>query len=136
MLCCSAGAWATEIDELSADQVSVRELMRLETEQALRRLRTGERAPASGNGLHGSAQIAAVGAAARLVAIYGVGSKLMAEVQVDGRRLLFIRGRPEAVGPGRTHAMRLLGITERCIEVSVNEQREFLCAPMPGAGEG
>ncbi|WP_397475435.1 hypothetical protein [Pusillimonas sp.] len=130
---CAGAEPANEVDELAADQLSVRELMRLETEQALKRLRaqsdvsgatiTGQRFdPSSSSGP----------SAASLVAIYGVGRKLMAQVMVDGQTLLFMRGRPQAVGPGKTHRMRLVDITERCVEIALGEQRESLCAPAQG----
>lgn len=145
MWCCLATATATatatanEVDELAIDQISVRELMRLETEQTLQRLRVakGGGGLRENRGLPGVDGLPSSGAAAtRLVAIYGVGRKLMAEVQVDGRRLLFMRGRPQAVGPGRDHAMRLLSLTERCVELALNDRRESLCAPTPGVEKG
>lgn len=139
MTCCLAAAQANEIDELAADQMSVRELMRLETEQTLQRLRAaagGGQQRTTSTVSNDLGELSADGAAARLVAIYGVGRKLMAEVQVDGRRLLFMRGRPEAVGPGRRHAMRLLSISERCVELALEQRRESLCVPMRGADEG
>jgi len=117
---------AAETDELASEQMSVRELMRLETDQALRRMRAAA-GPAPGNAGQGGQT-----AGARLVAIYGVGRNLMAEVRVDGQTLLFMRGRPEAVGPGKAHAMRLLDISGRCVEVSMQGRRESLCADPTG----
>lgn len=131
---------ATETNDLAADQVSVRELMRLETQQALQRLRDSTAGGSrQGRGLvvSGTADIATVTAStARLVAIYGVGKKLMAEVRVDGRTLLFMRGRPKAIGPGGNHAMRLLSIGDSCVEVSLSGRQKSLCAPMSGDQEG
>lgn len=126
-----------EVDELASDQISVRELMRLETAQALQRLRAGPSAFPQGGAPPRAASEAiasAAGEPARLLAIYGVGRKLMAEVRADGQTLLFMRGRPEAVGPGRAHAMRLLDISSQCVEISLHGRRESLCAPSPGAG--
>lgn len=137
LLCISQIALAHEVDELASDQISVRELMRLETAQALKRLRP------EGASHAGTSRIKHAGSspdqgfsAARLVAIYGVGTRLMAELDVDGQILLFMRGRPEAVGPGRKHAMRLVDMTSRCVEVSMGGQRESLCADRATLGAG
>lgn len=130
---CAGAAPANEVDELAADQLSVRELMRLETEQALKRLRAQSSALGTRPGGHGLDPTTRSGpSAASLVAIYGVGRKLMAQVLVDGQTLLFMRGRPQAIGPGKTHRMRLVDITERCVEITLGEQRESLCAPAHG----
>lgn len=133
-LCLSAGsAWASgELDELLADQVSVRELMRLETAQALQRARgSNGYGAATGSSAMAGLPVRKAGAGVmRLVAIYGVGRKLMAEVQVDGQTLLFMRGRLQAVGLGKAHEMRLLGMNSRCVELALGERRESLCAPV------
>lgn len=121
---------AAEVDELAADQLSVRELMRLETEHAIKRLRT-EKAESGtrASGHRFGPSTSAKPSAASLVAIYGVGSKLMAQVLVDDETLLFMRGRSQAVGPGKSHRLRLVDITERCVELALGEERESLCAP-------
>ena len=135
MLCFSPAGRASEVDELASDQISVRELMRLETALALKRHRTdaGSRPSGATEPRH-----EALGelASTKLLAIYGVGRKLMAEVQVGGQTLLFVRGRPEAVGPGRKHAMRLVDISGRCVELTMQGRRQSLCASLPGAGKG
>lgn len=132
-LCLPAGhAWASSgLDELLADQVSVRELMRLETAQVLHRVRNmpgyGPNRDSRARAGHPAAQMGT--GAMRLVAIYGVGRKLMAEVQIDGQSLLFMRGRLQAIGPGKAHEMRLLSMNSRCVELALGERRESLCAP-------
>ena len=135
MACWMETPAAIEADELASDQISVRELMRLETAQALQRLRaaTAKSAPEAAQ-LRVSSPSGGHASAARLVAIYGVGRKLMAEVRVDGQTLLFMRGRPEAIGPGKAHAMRLLAISHRCVEVAMQGRRESLCAAPAGMG--
>jgi len=133
MACWMETPAASETDELASDQISVRELMRLETAQALQRMRAAAAMSAPDTPpLHVSLSSSGHAPAARVVAIYGVGRKLMAEVRVDGQTLLFMRGRPEAVGPGRAHAMRLLGISDRCVEVAMRGRRESLCAAPAG----
>lgn len=133
MACWMETPAASETDELASDQISVRELMRLETAQALQRMRAATAGSASDTSpLRMSSSSGGQAPAARLVAIYGVGRKLMAEVRVDGQTLLFMRGRPEAVGPGRAHAMRLLAISDRCVEVAMQGRRESLCAAPAG----
>ena len=129
---CMGQPRANEVDQLASDQISVRELMRLETAHALQRLRAAVRPAMGTTALSPALPLAAQPSPARLVAIYGVGAKLMAEVRVDGQTLLFVRGRPEAVGPGRAHAMRLLGISGRCVEVSLQGRQESLCADPAG----
>jgi len=114
-------------DELVADQLSVRELMRWETSQALKRVRADRNELPLSTELHGSRSAPDLNTAS-LVAIYGVGRKLMAEVRIDGATLLFMRGRTNAVGPGKAHRMRLLSLTERCVEVAVDDRQRVICA--------
>lgn len=128
----SSVAGVSEMDELARDQISVRELMRLETAQALQRLRAERQTRA---GLAEQRTISTVGSSlseAQLVGIYGVGRKLMAEVRVGERTLLFMRGRLQAVGPEKNHAVRLLDITDRCVELQWDGQRQSLCAASGG----
>ena len=128
---CAGVALANDVDDLAADQISVRELMRLETAEALKRLRAQNNPSGSTPTAYRlDSQTNGKPTEAALVAIYGVGRKLMAQVLVDGQTLLFMRGRPEAVGPGKAHAMRLVDITERCVEIALGDQRESLCAPL------
>lgn len=117
-----------EADELAADQLSVRELMRWETSQALKRLRADREALSVRSQLRASSATPDLSTAS-LVAIYGVGRKLMAEIRIDGASLLFMRGRSNAVGPGKSHQTRLLRLTERCAEIAVGERQRVLCAP-------
>lgn len=118
---------SSEGDGLLADQLSVRELMRWETSQALKRLRADRESLSAGTERHTHRAAPDLNAAS-LIAIYGVGRKLMAEVRIDGASLLFMRGRTNAVGPGKSHRMRLLSLTERCVEIAIGDQQRVLCA--------
>lgn len=123
--------WSHSVDDLVAEQVAVRQLMELETAQALQRLnaagaRTSFRSPKATQGT--DAQDLNGQSKPRLVAIYGVGPKLMAEIQIDDRTLLFMRGRAKPVGPGKSHPLRLVSITPPCVQLKWKEQQESLCA--------
>jgi len=139
MMSCAVASAGSDVDELAADQIAVHELMRLETHQLLRQLRTAaghrgtERPRMQAHTENGA--VADV-SATRLVAIYGVGSKLMAEVRVDDHTLLFTRGRPEPIGPGKAHAMRLLSISDRCVTVAWKDRQESLCASASAVSKG
>lgn len=110
------------------DVMSVRELMRLETGLALRQARQQARV-AEGRG--GEAiPVASSGADLELLAIYGVGSKLLAQVRHGGRTLVYLRGNVLPVGakdaPGAP-VFRLLGLSGSCIELGREEVSHTLC---------
>lgn len=128
----SSVASVSETDELARDQTSVRELMRLETAQALQRLRAERQTRAGLAEQRSTSTAGSKLSEAQLVGIYGVGRKLMAEVRVGERTLLFMRGRLQAVGPDKTHALRLVDITDRCVELQWGGQRQSLCAASGG----
>lgn len=116
-----------QVDILAEDQVSVRELMRLETEVALRMAR--ERA---------NPVVAAVSAPVRasrstageptLAAIYGVGSALMAEVALSGETFLYRKGLALPVGTAPGPDVYLLkDISASCVELQRQDSSQRLC---------
>lgn len=130
ILTSSAQASGPDADDLAADQMTVRELMRLDADQALAQTRArlaaqkNPRSPVQGivsKAVHGSA-------APRLVAIYGVGKKLLAEVLVGSQPYVYMRGQALPVGakPGAALLM-LRGITGSCVQLERQDETHTLC---------
>lgn len=101
---------------------SVRELMQLDIERALDQARQrgnvpGERVDATGGRL-----------APRLVAIYGVGRSLMAEVLVGPQAYLYMRGQAHPVGYANDRAVyQLRGMNGSCIQLQKAQSSHSLC---------
>jgi len=111
---------------LAAEQISVRELMHLETVEALelargraRNHRYPDSTPAgAGSGREGL----------KLLAIYGVGKKLLAEVRVGSRPLVYLRGQPLPLGAkADAQVYRLHGITGSCVHLERRGEAHTLC---------
>lgn len=130
------------IDGLDEDQVSVRELMRLETAQALQRaraMRQGYGAAAKmvdrgAGGTDGSsgggwpANANASQSEPELMAIYGVGRNLMAEVVFGETRRLYRRGQALPVGVSSSpHVFLLQDISTACIRLRRPDAERHLC---------
>lgn len=121
--------------ELAAEQMSVRELMHLETREALdlargraRNHRYPDSAPAGvGPGKEGL----------KLLAIYGVGKKLLAEVRVGSRPHVYLRGQALPLGAkAGAQVYRLHGITGSCVHLERRGEAHTLCLhPSQWAGE-
>src|SRR5690606_38779250 len=84
---------------LGSEQLTVRDLMRLDSERALetareRRARAGSQAPRASmpDARPGGARMGTSSDAPRLVGIYGVGKRLFAEVRAGAQMFLFLRG--------------------------------------------
>ncbi len=68
------------------------------------------------------------GARPRLVAMYGVGRNLMAEVQVGARAFLYLRGQALPVGhAGDAAVYRLRDMNGACVQLERGEDRHSLC---------
>ncbi len=125
-----------EVDALAAELVSVRELMRLETAEAIALAR--ERAAKTGTGKPAATR--AKGLAKdddlRLAGIYGVGRKLLAEIHVGASPMVYMRGHPWPVGTkASSEVYRLRNIDNNCVELERNEQSRSLCIePSPKGG--
>ena len=100
---------------------SVRELMRLDIERALeQRRQSGVRT--------GAGEPAAVWHAPRLVAMYGVGRKLMAEVMVGSHPYVYVRGQAHPIGHARNpDVYQLRGMTGSCIQLQNAHASHSLC---------
>ncbi len=114
-------------EDLASQQMSVRELMRLDTALALEQARARLRQQKSGHAMADNSSIAHSGPL-KLVAIYGVGKKLLAEVVVGHRRHVYMRGQAWAVGmKDSPSAYRLRGISASCVHLERNDEQHTLC---------
>lgn len=112
--------------------MAVRELMRLDTELALSALRQQlleqerRHAKSARPGPDRSGPLT-------LTAIYGVGNRLLAEVIIDSRSQVFMRGRPRAIDNGVPDSgFRLRGISGSCVDLERDTQQHTLCLSRPG----
>ncbi|OWT65728.1 hypothetical protein [Candidimonas nitroreducens] len=123
-----AAAPRYQIDDglLAAEQMSVRELMHLETREALELARARARNHRYPDMV--SASAGPGGEALKLIAIYGVGKKLLAEVRVGARPQVYLRGQAlplgEKAGP---RVYRLHGITGSCVHLERRGEAHTLC---------
>ena len=116
-------------DDLATEQMQVRELMRLDTARALDEARSGQR---KDNNLAPSADQAnryTQSGSLKLVAIYGVGTKLLAEVLVGQQPHMYVRGRALPIGlkGGDTSAYMLRGISGSCVHLERKSESHILC---------
>ncbi|HWK59826.1 MAG TPA: hypothetical protein VNT00_00270 [Eoetvoesiella sp.] len=118
---------AADADELAADQISVRELIRLETalalSQAQKKLQGASRPGDAGQRTSGQS------AAPRLVAIYGVGKKLAAEVRIGADTHLYMNGHPLPVGQRKAgkSAYTLRAMDSACVRLERESRETQLC---------
>lgn len=111
---------------------SVRQLMQQDLQDAL-----GDAAK-SAQGRSDARPMASVQAvlAPRLVALYGVGGVLMAEIQVGQQAYLYVRGQPFPAGyAGDAGVYQLRGMNGACVQLERGEDRHSLCLRML-LGEG
>jgi len=110
-----AGSWEVQ---------SVRELMQQDLREALQEpARRG-----AGDGASGAVRPVL---APRLVALYGVGKALMAEVQVGRQAYLYVRGQAFPAGhAGDPGVYRLRGMNGACVQLERGEDRHSLCLRM------
>lgn len=123
---CTALASAARIDDLAAEQMSVRELMRLDTELALSHAKNTLRKD-GGAGADSRGQYARSGAL-KLVAIYGVGKKLLAEVTDGTQSYIYMRGQALPVG-GKAGASTYMlnGMSGSCVQLERKGEAHTLC---------
>lgn len=120
--------------ELAAEQITVRELMRLETEIALENAR---RRKQQGAGVAGAVVASAsrggvtpgeASGSLRLVGIYGVGKRLFAEVRNGERALLFLKGNSLPLGqPQAGGQYRLKAFVGSCVRLDDHGRETELC---------
>lgn len=114
-------------EDAASEQMSVRELMRLDTAVAVSQAQSalrGQRRTGSADSQTALAQSGAL----KLVAIYGVGKKLLAEVMVGTQPHIYMRGKPFPVGQdGVESAYLLRGITGSCVQLERKQESHTLC---------
>lgn len=107
---------------------SVRELMQQDLREALR-----DASSAAGRPPDRQARPLL---APRLVALYGVGQALMAEIQVGQRAYLYVRGQAFPAGhAGDPGVYQLRGMNGACVQLERGEDRHSLCLRMLLGGE-
>lgn len=105
---------------------SIHELMQQDLHDARRRAAAPERASGPAAGLAAQGLLAP-----RLVALYGVGQALMAEVQVGQRAYLYVRGQAYPAGhAGDRGVYQLRGMNGACVQLERGADRHSLCLRM------
>jgi hypothetical protein len=128
--CCIGSAWPqnSQSDDLAQDQISVRELMRLDTALALSQTKDKLHSRNRTTPAVDSRGLPAHGGGLRLVAIYGVGKKLLAEVHIGSKPHVYVRGKALPVGVSADpSAFHLRGITGSCIQLERKDEAHTLC---------
>lgn len=120
-----ARATPSQAPTLEFDQMSVRELMRLDSALAL----SQTKAKLQGQKDTQGSVVLGSEAKPRLQAIYGVGKKLAAEVRVGSATYVYMRGQPFPVG--QRHADESLfvlrDISPSCVRLERQAQKLNLC---------
>ncbi|MFT0532476.1 hypothetical protein ACMHYJ_06515 [Castellaniella hirudinis] len=112
---------------------SIRQLMQQDLQHALDAAAQPARGP--GDAARAGAPARPI-LAPRLVALYGVGAMLMAEVQVGQQAYLYVRGQAFPAGhAGDPGVYQLRGINGACVQLERGEDRHSLCLRML-LGEG
>lgn len=118
--------------------ITVRELMRLEGEQALAaaRQRRGQGAIGDNSSSMGAAVVSGVsegGDALRLIGIYGVGKRLFAEVRSGSQAWVFMNGQSLPVGhTAGAETYRLRELAGACVRLEHQRAETVLCLPRGG----
>lgn len=116
---------------LVGDQMTVRELMQIDAAQALEQNRARRAGRASVSTLQeGTAVVALPQSTARpaLKAIYGVGQRLLAEVQWQGRTYVYLKGHALPVGrKAEKNIYALRSIAARCVILRRDDAEIELC---------
>lgn len=117
------------------DGMKVHELLYLDTQLALQLAREKQRVAGGGklSAAPGAVASASPDPELHLIAIYGVGTKLLAEVRHAGKSVVYMNGRSKALGSqeGDTATYRLSGISGRCVRLEREGQGNTLCLPLP-----
>src|SRR3546814_69516 len=136
MALCLSGYWPrpgwalTGTGDLATEQMSVRELMRLDTVLALRLAKDRLREHQKTRSVGAVPQVAAQSGDPRLLAIYGVGRKLLARVRYGERTFMYMHGRTLPVGVKNAQGnpvFRLRGISSSCVELERAGTSRTLC---------
>lgn len=130
---------AVDTDHLADDQMLVRDLMRAEAALALRTMRdervSAHRVP-QGRALVPDRKPPSSGRPA-LQGIYGVGKRLLAEVQWQGETYIYLNGRALPVGRVAENNVYLLqAIQSRCVQLARGDTRVTLCLDHDASEKG
>lgn len=119
--------------DLESEQLSVRELMRLDAEHALSLARSrSSGAAALANVAVPSRTMRIMSGEPRLTAIYGTGRQLMAEVRFDDQIYLYRSGHALPVGVEVGDDVYLLQrITASCVGLRKEDSKHHLCLRSP-----
>ncbi|MDS1141891.1 hypothetical protein RE432_15725 [Pusillimonas sp. SM2304] len=117
--------------------MSVRELMRLDTDLALAQARNRLRQQRGRPDQPEAGAMPARHGNLKLVALYGVGKKLLAEVAIGGQAHVYMRGQPLAVGAKAGPSTYLLrGMSGSCVHLERGGEAHTLCLnPVLGTAE-
>lgn len=118
---CSASDSLKTTDALLPDKSTVEDLLHFETRaavQAARRQFFGK--------AEDSKTVASENEHPVLVAIYGTGRNLSAEVLIAGKTVIFHKGSKQTVS-GRSHGYGLVRITPPCIHLQKDQSQEISC---------
>jgi hypothetical protein len=133
----SSTSQVTADTALTQELMSVRALMRMEMALALARTRQQSAHSNKNTEPHRdvASRLELPVSELRLTAIYGTGSKLVAEVQAGTRTLTYINGKswPVGVTSGKT-AYRLISMKGRCLTLARKEQSERVCMEIDSRG--
>lgn len=123
-----------DVSDFQHEQQSVRELMRLESALALRAARerlNAAQADENKPGLMSGGRRIEISSSAdepELRAIYGVGTRMLAEVRHAGRLWVYLAGRPFPVGATSGTSLYLLqDIRDGCVSLARGNTRRVLC---------
>ncbi|SHG84075.1 hypothetical protein SAMN04488135_101398 [Pollutimonas bauzanensis] len=123
-------AAAALADDPAAEQMAVRELMRLDTELALSQAKKALRSEGLAGPGAADGSLHTHDGGLKLVAIYGVGKKLLAEVLVGSQPRVYMRGQALPVGvKADPDAYRLRGISGSCVQLERKGEAHTLCLP-------
>ena len=128
--CFIGSAWPQgyHADDLAQDQISVRELMRLDTALALSQAKDKLHSRHKATPAADSQGLQAHSGRLRLVAIYGVGKKLLAEVHIGSKPHVYMRGKALPVGVAADPtSFQLRGITGSCVRLERKDESHTLC---------
>jgi len=118
-------AGAPQDDALAATQVTVRELLKLDSDMALRRLRESNRPGAL---MTNQSTLQAEEGRPTLVAIYGVGPRLLAQIHINGERYVYMRGQPFAIGRHLDQSPYMLKhLSGSCVQLERSGEEHTLC---------
>lgn len=119
LICVGQARANIELDPI--DKQTVKQLMRLESERLLQSATVEKTSQ--------SKEVTEV--APHLVAMYGVGKRVVAEVLFNGRSYVYLRGQTWPVGDqvGKNQ-LRLLSMTSRCVHLAYQQQEHELCVPL------